>query len=911
MNGDVPETIEEIESLVLTSKKEPISDPPVGKKKKKKARKDVILNFDLQYKNKPTGPSSQTAFFGEIDEPSSDLMSGTSNSEQTNGNNVAHEDIEYDTLLDNYFILQAQHANCEKEKRDLKAKLEAAHSDQVVKNGNFSTAKDNESDDGETDAIRDELVKLKNELKTTQRELQSTKTQLRETTTEAENLRKSNTTSSKKVEKDLERLKKETSQLQSDLKKKEDECARIACEKAAFFERMQALDLENKKLKQAIKHNNIELDASQERHRAICAEITVLTLQKNYETEIKLKVVNDIKKTIVHLDSAIEQVQGQDKIALQNYQNEILECMGQNEHELKLINDQIDNQIELVKSGLHLSSLQRTRASAPLMPPKIPEIKFAKKKISPPAPRAVEPVVSTSTATSSNQSSLTLDQIDQLGSQARLLFTTQAPGQQTLQPTANFEASLSSSNRARSEEPSTNINNLASVKPKTSPATTGTGSSSQQSFLQSPQPYAANLGTASLNRKRLPIIDPKTGRPIPFDYEYEPVETEAPQNTHQSGQNLLSSTSSTNVQSAVFVMPKTQPAVVAPQQQAYPPQTVPNVEKQSAFGQFIAHHFGVPLVPVQAGSNDNTMRAEYNRVQTSVPETPLASLQQQPAYAPPQRRFGGLPILRSGAGDGIGGSGGNSVVKAVPTGPPGLQDGSFKTLASAQAVGVPQSTQIQAQPSDVPVLKPESRILRVPPMPAAASVAPHPASSQVSPAPSQLGVVKKSKIDQIYDFFLNRYLGVSQEQIRLATQEYRDSQPDKKLSGKTMEMLKTGVDVILRQKYTPAQLYSRPTSANSFVSAQSTGSLAPNATAASMTPLGAARASAEQGGPHQQELNLECFICYEHKSSGECLMLDCGHEAHKECLEQWINENKTCPICRSLALPEDEFPRLG
>jgi len=39
------------------------------------------------------------------------------------------------------------------------------------------------------------------------------------------------------------------------------------------------------------------------------------------------------------------------------------------------------------------------------------------------------------------------------------------------------------------------------------------------------------------------------------------------------------------------------------------------------------------------------------------------------------------------------------------------------------------------------------------------------------------------------------------EQIHQAIQEFRDNQPNKKLSGKTVEMLENGVDQILSRKF--------------------------------------------------------------------------------------------------------------
>jgi len=54
-----------------------------------------------------------------------------------------------------------------------------------------------------------------------------------------------------------------------------------------------------------------------------------------------------------------------------------------------------------------------------------------------------------------------------------------------------------------------------------------------------------------------------------------------------------------------------------------------------------------------------------------------------------------------------------------------------------------------------------------------------------------------------------------------------------------------------------------------------------------------------------------CVICYEDMTRESSQKLNCGHTFHKECICSWLNEQRTCPVCRHHALLPDEFPALG
>lgn len=49
-----------------------------------------------------------------------------------------------------------------------------------------------------------------------------------------------------------------------------------------------------------------------------------------------------------------------------------------------------------------------------------------------------------------------------------------------------------------------------------------------------------------------------------------------------------------------------------------------------------------------------------------------------------------------------------------------------------------------------------------------------------------------------------------------------------------------------------------------------------------------------------------CSICYNKIEKNSEKMLDCGHKYHECCIDTWLKESKTCPICREPCLSEFE-----
>ena len=51
--------------------------------------------------------------------------------------------------------------------------------------------------------------------------------------------------------------------------------------------------------------------------------------------------------------------------------------------------------------------------------------------------------------------------------------------------------------------------------------------------------------------------------------------------------------------------------------------------------------------------------------------------------------------------------------------------------------------------------------------------------------------------------------------------------------------------------------------------------------------------------------NKECAICFcEYGPDDEVSPLPCKHYFHAECIQTWIKDNPTCPMCRDPITPE-------
>ncbi|KAK5602083.1 hypothetical protein CRENBAI_017010 [Crenichthys baileyi] len=49
-----------------------------------------------------------------------------------------------------------------------------------------------------------------------------------------------------------------------------------------------------------------------------------------------------------------------------------------------------------------------------------------------------------------------------------------------------------------------------------------------------------------------------------------------------------------------------------------------------------------------------------------------------------------------------------------------------------------------------------------------------------------------------------------------------------------------------------------------------------------------------------REMTTRCQICFCEYADGEKLrMLPCFHDYHVQCIDRWLKDNITCPICRA------------
>ena len=61
-------------------------------------------------------------------------------------------------------------------------------------------------------------------------------------------------------------------------------------------------------------------------------------------------------------------------------------------------------------------------------------------------------------------------------------------------------------------------------------------------------------------------------------------------------------------------------------------------------------------------------------------------------------------------------------------------------------------------------------------------------------------------------------------------------------------------------------------------------------------------AAKKNGGASNKETEC-CSVCLcEISYFGTCIELPCKHIFHDECLKKWLEQEKTCPVCKELVL---------
>jgi len=49
----------------------------------------------------------------------------------------------------------------------------------------------------------------------------------------------------------------------------------------------------------------------------------------------------------------------------------------------------------------------------------------------------------------------------------------------------------------------------------------------------------------------------------------------------------------------------------------------------------------------------------------------------------------------------------------------------------------------------------------------------------------------------------------------------------------------------------------------------------------------------------EEEGEENCTICMQEFADGDSVRgLPCNHQFHQLCIDQWLNSNKTCPVCK-------------
>ena len=68
--------------------------------------------------------------------------------------------------------------------------------------------------------------------------------------------------------------------------------------------------------------------------------------------------------------------------------------------------------------------------------------------------------------------------------------------------------------------------------------------------------------------------------------------------------------------------------------------------------------------------------------------------------------------------------------------------------------------------------------------------------------------------------------------------------------------------------------------------------------------------SAKTATNDQTKKEEKCSICWENLNLHKTETFSCQHTFHRNCLEEWFKIERTCPLCRTILLFNDEYPDL-
>lgn len=56
----------------------------------------------------------------------------------------------------------------------------------------------------------------------------------------------------------------------------------------------------------------------------------------------------------------------------------------------------------------------------------------------------------------------------------------------------------------------------------------------------------------------------------------------------------------------------------------------------------------------------------------------------------------------------------------------------------------------------------------------------------------------------------------------------------------------------------------------------------------------------QEGIDITEDERITCMVCISEKEVGETVRtLPCMHSFHKQCIDEWLRQNRTCPICKT------------
>ncbi|XP_065643872.1 E3 ubiquitin-protein ligase TTC3 isoform X9 [Hydra vulgaris] len=174
----------------------------------------------------------------------------------------------------------------------------------------------------------------------------------------------------------------------------------------------------------------------------------------------------------------------------------------------------------------------------------------------------------------------------------------------------------------------------------------------------------------------------------------------------------------------------------------------------------------------------------------------------------------------------------------------------------------------------------------------------------VNKSPTSSGLKNKKMFDKIILGLVPLFPNLSRNELGYHVKEYRKSNSGS-LSGVRIDMLINNISEMIKKS---------PSNQNERVTKNETN----HATA----PIKRTRANQEcntwkeTATTHKKKNAIfgndeACVICFAEMSVSTTVTLQCGHIFHKACISCWLNEQRTCPICREYALLPDEFPALS